>query len=63
LAERLLAEAMRGPFPVGSGSTAFRRAITICNDSRAGANPKADVVAAFDMAIAECKRLEALPVM
>jgi hypothetical protein len=62
LAERLLAEAMRGPLPVGSGSTAFRRTITIWNDSRAGANPKAHVVAAFDTAIAECERLEALPV-
>jgi hypothetical protein len=60
LAERLLADAMRGPFPVGSGS--FRRAITIWNDSRPGANPKEHVVAAFDTAIAEAKRLEALPV-
>ena len=62
LAERLLAEAMHGgPLPVGSDSTAFRRAITTWNDSRAGANPKANVVAAFDVAIAECKRLEAAP--
>jgi hypothetical protein len=60
LAERLLADAMRGPLPVGSGS--FRRAITIWNDSRPGANPKEHVVAAFDTAIAEAKRLEALPV-
>jgi hypothetical protein len=62
LAERLLADAMRGPFPVGSGSTAFRRAITIWNDSRPGAHPKEHVLAAFDTAIAEAKRLEALPV-
>ena len=58
-AERLLAEAIHSPFLVGSGSTAIRRAITTWNDSRAGANPRAHVVAAFDMAIAECKRLEA----
>ena len=61
-AERLLAEAIHGPFLVGSGSTAIRRAITTWNDSRAGANPKVHVVAAFDMAIAECKRLEAAAV-
>jgi hypothetical protein len=59
LAQRLLAEAMHGPFLDGSDSAAIRRAISTWNDSRAGANPKAYVVAAFDAAIAECKRLEA----
>jgi hypothetical protein len=59
LAQRLLAEAMHGPFHVGSDSTAIRHAISTWNDSRAGPNPKARVVAAFDTAIAECKRLEA----
>jgi hypothetical protein len=59
LAERLLAEAMHGPFPVGSNSTAIGHAISTWNDSRAGPNPKAHVVAAFDTAITECKRLEA----
>jgi hypothetical protein len=59
LAERLLAEAMHGPFLVGPDSTAIRRAISTWNDSRAGSDPKAHVVAAFDTAIAECKRLEA----
>lgn len=59
LAERLVAEAMHGPFLDESDSTAIRRAISTWNDSRAGLNPKAHVVAAFDEAIAECKRLEA----
>ena len=59
VAERLLAEAMHGPFLVGSSSTAIHQAISTWNDSRAGPNPKAHVVAAFDTAIAECKRLEA----
>jgi hypothetical protein len=58
LAERLLAEAMHGPFLVGSDWRAVRRAISAWNDSRAGVNPKAHVVAAFDTAIAECRRLE-----
>lgn len=59
LAQRLLAEAMHGPFLVGSDSTAIGHAISTWNDSRAGSNPKKHVVAAFDAAIAECKRLEA----
>ena len=59
LAERLLAEAIHGPFLVGSDSTAIGRAISTWNDSRAGLDAKAHVLAAFDTAIAECKRLEA----
>jgi hypothetical protein len=59
LAQRLLAEAMHGPFPVGSDSTAICRAIGTWNDSRGGADPKLQVVAAFDEAIAKCERLEA----
>ncbi len=58
LAQRLLAEAMHGPLLVGSDSMAVRRAISTWNDSQAGRDPKAHVVAAFDAAIAECKRLE-----
>lgn len=58
LAQRLLAEAMHGSVLDGSDSTAIRHAISKWNDSRAGRNPKAHVLAAFDMAIAECKRLE-----
>jgi hypothetical protein len=55
LAQRLLAEAMHGR---AFHSTAIHRAISTWNDSRAGLNPKAHVVAAFDAAIAECRRLE-----
>ena len=59
LAQRLLAEAMHGPSFVGSDSAAIGHAISTWNDSRPGPNPKAHVMAAFDAAIAECKRLEA----
>lgn len=59
LAQRLLAEAMHGSVLDGSDATAIRHAISTWNDSRAGRNPKAHVLAAFDMAIAECQRLEA----
>ena len=58
LAQRLVAEAMHGPFLVGSDPTAVRRAICTWNDSQFGRHAQARVVAAFDAAIAECKRLE-----
>ena len=57
-AQRLVAEAMHGQFLVESDSTAVREAIYIWNDSQAGWHAQARVVAAFDAAIAECKRLE-----
>jgi hypothetical protein len=59
LAQRLLAEAIHGPFSPDQTQLAIRHAISTWNDSRAGPNPKEHVVAAFDKAIAECKRLEA----
>jgi hypothetical protein len=58
LAQRLVAEAMHGQFLAESDSAAVRVAISTWNDSQAGWHPKARVVAAFDAAIAECKRLE-----
>jgi hypothetical protein len=58
LAQRLVAEAMLGRFLVESDSTAVRVAIRTWNDSQFGRHAQARVVAAFDAAIAECKRLE-----
>jgi hypothetical protein len=58
LAQRLLAEAMQGPFPGESDTRTVRVAISAWNDSQAGWHPQARVVAAFDAAIARCKRLE-----
>lgn len=57
LAQRLVAEAMHGRDLVESDS-AVRVAIGTWNDSQAGWHPQARVVAAFDAAIAKCKRLE-----
>ena len=58
LAQLLVAEAMRLPFLVGSDPTAVGRAICTWNDRQCGRHAHARVVAAFDAAIAECKRLE-----
>src|ERR1700757_4787888 len=52
LAQRLVAEAMHGPFLVGSDPTAVGRAICTWNDSQSGRHAQARVVAAFDAAIA-----------
>jgi hypothetical protein len=57
-AQRLVAEAMHDRFLVESDSTAVRVAICTWNDSQFGRHAQARVVAAFDAAIAECKRLE-----
>jgi hypothetical protein len=59
LAQRLVAEAMQGQFLGESDSTAVRVAIRTWNDNQFGTpRAQARVVAAFDAAIAECKRLE-----
>jgi hypothetical protein len=58
LAQRLVAEAMRGGFLVESDSTAVRATIRTWNDNQFGPGAQARVVAAFDAAIAQCKRLE-----
>jgi hypothetical protein len=59
LAQRLVAEAMHGRFFVESDPTAVRVAIGTWNDSQLGTpHAHARVVAAFDAAVAECKRLE-----
>jgi hypothetical protein len=58
LAQWLVAEAMYGPLLVGTDPTAVRVAICRWNDSQSGRHAQARVVAAFDAAIAECKRLE-----
>jgi hypothetical protein len=57
-AQRLVAEAMLGQFLSESDPTAVRQAIYTWNDSQVGWHAQARVVAAFDAAIAECKRLE-----
>jgi hypothetical protein len=57
LAQRLVAEAMHDRL-LESDSTAVRVAICTWNDSQFGRHAQARVVAAFDAAIAECKRLE-----
>ena len=59
LAQRLVAEAMYGRSLVESDSSTVRVAIRTWNDSQLGTpHAQARVVAAFDTAIAECKRLE-----
>ena len=58
LAQRLLTEAMFGRFPVESDSTPVPTAIATWNDSQFGRDAQARVLAVFDAAIAECKRLE-----
>ena len=59
LAQRLVAEAMQGRSLAESDSNAVRVAIRTWNDSQLGTpHAQARVVAAFDAAIAECKRLE-----
>ena len=58
LAQRLLTEAMFGRVPVESDSTPVPTAIATWNDSQFGRDAQARVLAAFDAAIAECKRLE-----
>jgi hypothetical protein len=58
LAQRLVAEAMHDRSLVESDSTAVRVAICTWNDRQFGRRAHARVVAVFDAAIAECKRLE-----
>jgi hypothetical protein len=60
LAQRLVAEAMEGRFLIEPDPAAVRVAIRTWNDSLWGTtHAQARVVAAFDAAIDECKRLEA----